>query len=124
MSDAGRHLAERAKLLRPDQRILGCAEIVKRLLKFLMLICFVEADGGQFCQAVNQRPLPLIERMRFGVQDDEGAKEPSLADQRQSTRFVAAYPARFHDRVSKFRYRADGVEVESGNIPWSAASIR
>ena len=74
MSDAGRHLAERAKLLRPDQRILGCAEIVKRLLKFLMLICLVEADCGKFRQAFDQRRLPLIQRLRCRVQNNEGAE--------------------------------------------------
>ena len=45
--DAGRHLAERAKFLRPDQSVLRNAQIVKRLLKLLMLVSFVQADCGQ-----------------------------------------------------------------------------
>src|SRR5689334_16847795 len=77
-----------------------------------MLICFVEADGRELRQALDERPSPLLERLIFRVQNQTRAKQSCIADEWKNSKTVAFLLARIHDGGTEFRHRADTSEIE------------
>src|SRR5262245_49002666 len=124
MRNACRHLTQCAKLLSPDQSILREPEVVKRLLQLLVLVRFVEADGGQLRQPFNQGPLPLVERMRFRIQNNQSTEERRAADQRQDSEIVALMHTRSGDRRPEIGKRTNVIQIKTADFPVFAGTER
>src|SRR5262249_29455227 len=79
------------------------------------LICLVQADRGEFRQALDERPLSFCQRMAFGIQNQERAEKPRITDQREHAKAETVF-AGFHHRGSKLGYRIDALEIKRADV--------